>query len=77
MDPAKLQPTLDVLQSDVQIPWIRCDLTGDPLPTEAAILPLEMVIVAGWIIENHVDAAFPTIPEHPGQMKEGTDGLGK
>ncbi|OYU44917.1 MAG: hypothetical protein CFE44_10325 [Burkholderiales bacterium PBB4] len=77
VDPAKRQPTFDVLQRDVQILRMRGDLSGDPLPTEGAILPLEVVIVAGWIIENHFDEAIPIIVELPGQMRERWDGLGK
>jgi hypothetical protein len=44
-------------------------LPGDSFPAEGAILPTEVVVVAGWIIESHFDVGVPIISERPGQTK--------
>lgn len=48
MDPAESQSAVDVFQGDGKILGMGCDVGGDALPANDAILAAEMVVVGGW-----------------------------
>ncbi len=49
MNPAEIQPAVDVIEGDGEIGGMFRDVSGNALPAEDAILAAEMVVVGCWI----------------------------
>ncbi len=62
MHAPQLQPALDVFQRDEEILGMCSDVPGDALPMQSAILPEEVMIIAGWIIESHEQVRRLSLP---------------